>query len=56
MKIFVENCSVPVIGMGGVGKWEDFDNGLKQSNLDAVAAEIYFIILNTVQKSKRVSS
>lgn len=53
MKIFVDNCNVPVIGMGGVGKWEDFHNGLKQCDLDAVAAgNIFHYTEHSTKKAK----
>lgn len=38
IKQICENVSIPVIAFGGVGKWQDFVDGLKIGKADAVSA------------------
>ena len=37
-----DNVRIPVIGCGGVGDWEDFADGLEETNMDAIAAANIF--------------
>ena len=39
---------VPVIICGGVGEWSHFYDAFKKSDIDAVAAQIIFIIMTKV--------
>ena len=38
LKIVKKNVNIPVIAMGGVGNWMHFEDAIKKTNVDAVAA------------------
>ena len=50
----VDAVRIPVIALGGVGKWEDFEPGLVAAGASAVAAaNIFHYTENSVYKAKK---
>ncbi len=53
VRLIAEAVSVPVIAMGGVGKWEHFVEGIEQGGADAVAAgNIFHYTEHSTKKAK----
>ncbi len=53
IKLVSENIRVPIIAMGGVGKWQDFVDGIVVGGADAVAAgNIFHYTEHSTKKAK----
>ena len=42
IKIVCDNSTVPVIALGGVGKWSDFEDCINKTNVNAISASNIF--------------
>lgn len=53
VRLLSDNVTVPVIAMGGVGKWDDFIDGINEGHADAVAAgNIFHYTEHSTKKAK----
>jgi len=53
MRMIADAVNVPLIAMGGVGKWEDFVDGIAEGGADAVAAgNIFHYTEHSTKKAK----
>ena len=53
IKLISTNIRIPVIAMGGVGKWQDFVDGIVVGGADAVAAgNIFHYTEHSTKKAK----
>lgn len=53
VRLLADNVNIPVIAMGGVGKWDDFIDGINMGHADAVAAgNIFHYTEHSTKKAK----
>jgi len=53
VRLLSDSLNIPVIAMGGVGKWDDFIDGINEGHADAVAAgNIFHYTEHSTKKAK----